>query len=323
MLLTGNKSKLQLGVETTFGTPATPTVELAFLSESLKEGREKKTEGVLVGSKGEPQSITTKISVEGGFSVLARPDDIGFIIAGALGKEGTVATQGTSGHKHSFTAVETSESESLPSLTVLVDRIADVFEYAGCKIDNFKISGASGDFIKVDLNVFGQSEAGGASLATLTKSALKPFLFSGGKLTFGSTAVEITSCELDYKNNLKNDIQTNLTGLYVYEQQPGERQIILNCEMLFNDESLAQYASYFKTDTLFGIELEFISTETIETGLYYSMKIIIPSAQIVGTDFSVKGKDVLKHSFEIKAVDDGTNELITVELVNKRSSKYI
>lgn len=323
MILTGNKAKLQIGKETTFAAEATPTVEYAFLSEGIKENREKKSEGVLISSKGEPQNITTKISVEGSFGVLARPDDIGHIIGGALGAEATVKTIGTSGYEHTFTAIATGETDSLPSYTIVIDRIADIFQYIGCKIESFKLSGAAGDFIKVDVNIVGQAEEVGAETASLTKSTLKPFLFSGGSLTFGSTEVEITSVDLEYKNGLKNDIQTNITGLYVYEPQPSERQISINCEMLFDDTSLEQYASYYKTDTTFALELEFVSSEEIETGLAYSMKITIPAVQIVGTDFNVKGKDTLKHIFEIKAVDNGTNELITIVLINKKNTKYV
>lgn len=323
MILTGNKARLQVGLEDAFGTLDTTTVEYAFLQESLKENREKKTEGVIVGCKGEPASVTTKIAVEGNISVLARPDDIGILLGAALGEEANVTTVGTAGKKHTFTAIETTESNSLPSLTILVDRIADIFGYSGCKIDELKLSSAAGDFVKVEVTLMGQAETGSQSLASLSRSALKPFLFSGGSLAFGCTEVEITSVDFSLKNSLDNSLQTNTTGLYPYEPQPAERQISISAELLFDDTSLAQYTAYYKTDTPFTLELSFTSEEEIETGLNYSLDIIIPAVQITGSDFNISGKDVLKHKFDLKAIDTITLELITVVLINKTSGKYI
>ncbi|MEM4260537.1 MAG: phage tail tube protein [Candidatus Woesearchaeota archaeon] len=322
-ILTGNKAKLQIGKETTWGTLVTTTQEYAFFSEDLKETREKKVEGVIVGAKGEPANYTTKIQVEGGFSCLARPDDIGYLIGGALGAEGTVITQGTNGKKHTFTAIEMSESASLPSFSVKIDRVADIFGYSGFKIDELKLSGSAGDFVKVDVKGVGKNEEVGTTLASLSKSSRRPFKFTGGSLTFGTTDIEITSFDFNYKNNLQKDIQTNLTGLYTYEPQPAQRQITFNIETLFDDNSIEQYTDYYKTDNTFALELKFTSDEEIETGLNYSMTITISTCQITTSDFGVKGTEVLKHSFSLKAIDSISDELITVELVNTNASKYI
>jgi len=322
-ILTGNKAKLQIGKETTWGTLVTTTQEYAFFSEEFKETREKKVEGVIVGSKGEPANYTTKIQVEGGFSCLARADDIGYLLAGTLGSEGTITDVGTNGKKHTFTALEMSESSSLPSFTIKIDRIADKFAYSGFKIDELKLSGSAGDFVKVDVKGVGKDETTGTTLASLSKSSRRPFKFSGGTLKFGTTSIEITSFDFNYKNNLQKDIQTNLTGLYTYEPQPAQRQITLNIETIFDDNSLTQYTNYYKTDDTFALELEFESEEEIETGLNYSMKIIIPTIQITSSDFGVKGTDVLKHSFSLKAIDSISSELVTIELINTNANKYI
>lgn len=322
-ILTGNKAKLQIGKETTWGTLVTTTQEYAFFSEDFKETRDKKVEGVIVGSKGEPANYTTKVQVEGGFSCLARPDDVGYLLGGALGSEGTVETAGTSGKKHTFTAIDIDETTDLPSFSVKIDRIADIFGYSGFKIDELKLSASAGDFIKLDVKGVGKSESVGQTLASLTKSTRRPFKFSGGTLKFDTTSIEITSFDFDYKNNLQKDIQTNQTGLYTYEPNPAQRQITMSIETLFNDASMTQYSDYYKTDDTFAIELEFTSDEEIETGLNYSMTITIPVAQITSSDFGVKGTEALKHSFSLKAIDSISSELITIELVNTNASKYI
>lgn len=322
-ILTGNNAKLQVGVELAYGTPVDAVQEYAFFSESFKEEREKKTEGVIIGSKGEPANYTTKIQTKGEFSCLARPDDIGYILGAALGEEAAVTTVGTTGKKHTFTAIDMAESASLPSLTVVIDRIADIFTYSGVKIDNMTLDASAGEMVKLTVSCIGKDEEGGGEIQTLTKSALKPFLFSGGIVKFASTSIEVTSVNFEYANNLQADIQTNLTGQYIYEPQPGERAITIKVDTLFNDESLSQYTSYYKNDTTFALELKFQSTETIETGLYYSLTISIPVCQITTSDFSVSGKDTLKHSFTLKAIDSVTSELITIELVNKNGETYI
>jgi len=324
-MLTGNKAKLQVAKETTFGTkPISMTNQLQFFSENFKEKREKKSEGVITGAKGETASYTTKIVVDGGFSCLVRPDDAGLLFAAALGTEGEVTDVGTNGKKHTFTALDMIESASLPSLSVIVDRIANTFTYTGCKINELKLSSTAGDFVKVDVGMIGKSEALGDTLTTLTPSVRRAFKFFGGSLKIGgNTVADLTKIDFSYNNNLQADIQTNSSGLYVVEPQPAQRQISIDVDALFSDNTITQYVNNFKADTQFSLEINFTSDEEIETGLNYSLKITIPAAQIVDSDFGISGTDTLKHNFKFKAIDSIASELITIELVNTNASKYI
>lgn len=326
-MITGNSAKLQIGVESTYGTAATTTQEIQFVSESLRKNLNKKDEGVLTGGRATSKVATLAKSTGGNINFLARPDDIGYILGCLLGVEATPATisPSTTAYKHTFTALDVTDSDRLPSLTVKIDRINDVFVYDGVKIDSVAFSAQPEDFLKLDVSLFGKSEAGGGTLASLTPSTLKAFRFAWGSLTYNSdTVADITSIKLNYNNNLVKNIQTTGTGYYYYEPDPAARDIQVELEALYTGD-IDDFNTAYSDDSLAKLVLTFTSEEEADTGnkIKYKLIFTLPNVQITDYYANVGGADAIKAQIKAKAVENGTDELITVELHNKRSTKYI
>lgn len=326
-MITGNSAKLQIGVESTYGTAVTTTQEIQFISESLRRNLNKKDEGVLTGGRATSKVATLSKSTGGNISILARPDDIGYILGCLLGVESTptLINPSTTAYKHTYKALNVTDSDRLPSLTVKIDRINDTFVYDGVKIDSVAFSAQPEDFLKLDVVLFGQAEAGSGSLASLSPSTLKAFRFAWGSLTYkNNTVADITSIKLNYNNNLVKNIQTTGSGYYYYEPDPAARDIQVELEALYNAD-VTDFETAYSDDSLAKLVLTFTSEEEADTVNNIKYKLIFTLHNVQITDYSanVAGADAIKAQIKAKAVENGTDELITVELHNKRSTKYI
>lgn len=326
-MITGNNAKLQIGVESTYGTAVTTTQEIQFISESLRRNLNKKDEGVLTGGRATSKVATLSKSTGGNISILARPDDIGYLLGCLLGVEGTPAqiSPSTTAYKHTFTALDVADDSRLPSLTAKIDRINDIFVYNGVKIDSISFSAQPEDFLKLDVSLFGQAEAGSGSLATLSPSTLKAFRFAWGSLSYNSgTIADITSIKLNYNNNLVKNVQTTGSGYYFYEPDPAARDIQVELEALYNTD-VADFETAYGDDSLAELVLTFTSEEEADdaNNIPYKLTITLPNVQITDCVANISSPDAVKAQIKAKAVEDGTDELITVELQNLRSTAYI
>lgn len=324
-MVNGNSVVLQLGKETTYGTAATPDEQIKISSESLKEVYNKIDEGLAVGGRGAGMVATMGIGVEGSFSTLLRPD-MGKLLAATLGTEADVVAS-TVGHLHTFTAVE--PEGSLPSLTAIVDRKVEKFSYSGLKVASLSLSADAGGYVTADVSFNGKKETSGATLQTLTPSALKAFKFAGGKAYIDDVAIaDVTSMSLEINNNLDAQIQTTDTGVYYKEPAVGVREITSNLSMIYSASAESVRNSLYKTDNTFALKLEFTSDEEMvdsdddEKKEAYKMTILLPCCQMDDANANMGGLETLMQDISVRVCDNLDDELITVLLINAKETKY-
>ena len=324
-MINGNSLILQFGKEPSYATLANPERQIKVASEGFKATYNKKDEGLLTSSRsGTGRKEVMSVKSEGSISTLARPDDTGLFLFGGLGVEEAVESVGTKAYKHTFHAIGTGENDKLPSLSAFVDRKVDVFTYNGLKIESFSFSASPEDYLKLDVNFVGKEEAyNGTMSKTLTPSPLKAFKFRHGKVKIaGAEIADITSIKFDYQNSLDSSTQTTGTGLYFLEPQVGGRNIKTDLEMLYTSDSEGIRKNYYKTDADVAIELTFTSDELIEDDIPYSLKITIPCNQCPDSTANFGSAETIKHTMSFEAFENGTDELITVELINGYANKY-
>lgn len=322
-MINGNSLILQFGNEKSYGTLGTSERQIKVSSESFKPTYNKKDEGLLTGGKAAGRKETMSLKVDGSVSTLGRPDDLGMFLKAGLGVEKDVSAVGDSSYKHTFNAIGTAITDSLPSLCAYVDRKTDVFTYSGLKIDSFSFSAEPEDYLKLDLTFVGRDEGTGGTLGDLTTSPLKAFKFRHGKVKIAGVVVaDITSIKWSYENALDSSTQTTDTGLYFKEPECGTRSIKTDVEMLYTKGTEELRKNYYKTDAEVSLELDFTSDELIEAGVPYSLKITIPANQVSEASANFGGAETIKQSMSFDAVENGTDELIIVELVNGRQEAY-
>lgn len=324
-IIAGRDAKLQIGVETTWGTAVTPTAEVAFNSEDLRLNLGYISEDALVGAKTQGQMDIGSEKVEGGFQFIAKPDDyFGIILAAALGDEATAAQVDTStAYDHVFTPLAGGTSSSLPKITAVIDRKTGVFEYSSCKINSLELNAQKGDYLRGTVAVIGYDEGSG-SLETLTAPTTKAFKFSHGSITIDGTPYdEIEGVSFSYNNNLENDLQTLGSGANMAEIEPQAREISVSLEVLDSSDLSTMRDNKFKAGATADVVLTFESTETIEAGYYYTLTIDMPLCYVTEDNPTVSGPERLRHSVSLTATEDSSNEAVTVTLRDDESGEYL
>ena len=322
--ISGNSAKVQIGLESsdTYGTLAVMQRQIKIASEDFKYTPSKKQEGVLTGLIGAAAFQTMGKRTENSLSFLARPDDLGIFLKALLGVEAVSTASGIT--THTFTPIGNGLTDYLPSLSFLIDKKADVFGYTGCKINSLSFSTAAEDFLNVEAEIFGKDELTGQSLSTsISPSPLKAFVFNGGSVKLGgSVMADITSISFNYTNNLENTLQTTSTGLYYKEPQPNLREITCDLEMLYSTEAESFRNSFFKTDDIVSLELNFISSEMAVSSTPYSLVVTIPATQVTECSNAVGDANSIKQSASLTGIDNGINPVCSWVLKNTYASAY-
>lgn len=324
-IIAGRDAKLQIGVETTWGTAVTPTAEVAFNSEDLRLNLGYISEDALVGAKTQGQMDIGSEKVEGGFQFIAKPDDyFGIILAAALGSEATAAqVDTTTAYDHVFTPLAGGTSSSLPHITAVVDRKTGVFGYSSCKINSLELSAQKGDYLRGTVSVVGYDEVSDA-LESLTAPTTKAFKFSHGSITIDGTPYdEIEGVSWSYNNNLENDLQTLGSGANMAEIEPQAREITVSLDVLDSSDLDTMRTNKFKAGSTADVVLTFESDETIEAGYYYTLTLDMPLCYITEDNPTVSGPERLRHSISLTATEDASNEAVTVTLRDDSSSDYL
>lgn len=324
-IISGRDSKLQIGLESTWGTAIAPTAEVPFTSESLSYLPNYIEEDALVGAKTSGRMDVSGIKVEGDVSFIVKPSDaLGLILGATLGEEATATQVDTSTvYDHVFTPIASGSANSLPHLTVVVDRKVAVKGYTSCKVDSLSLEASVNDYLRGTISLRGYDEESD-SLETLTGPTTKAFQFKDGSITVdGSDYADITSISLNYSNNLENDLYTLGSGDYMSEIEPQAREITAQFETLYSSATESTRENKFKAGSTAAIVLTFESSENIEAGYPYQLVVNMPLAYITEANPQVGGPDRITQSLSVRATEDASNEAITITLRDDSDTEYL
>lgn len=325
MNYSGNDTKLQIGLETTYGTEVTPSVQLEFLSESLHQVNTSVESEALVGAVTTPYFNVVGKKVEGDCSIEVHPDKIGEILYAALGVEAEPTVVDTGVYSHAFTAV--SGGTSLPSITAVVDKKADVFTYTGLKVDSFSLETDPGSLLTSTVSFVGQKELLTGEIQSLSVSTINPWDFNHMKVYFGTAGSvattnidEATSFSFNYSNNLENDLYVADGTQYMTEIDYQKRDITFDIETLYNTSTNAYRENNYKTGDKLSVRVEFTHDAEIVAGFPYKLTIDILNAVITEAPNDISGPERLRIPLSFRALEVGSDEAITITLVDDNPS---
>jgi hypothetical protein len=205
--------------ETTYGTtPGGVTEGFVFASESVrKQAVIIEREGIR-GTRSHVSDDTRQgpYRVAGNVVLEPTPADLAIWLPRILGGTPTSGTYPL--------------ADTLPSFTLSIDRVAQVFNYAGCKVNRATFQGSKGGLVRLSLDIVGQSEtiAGAGTFPALSPSTEQgPYIFSGDPtLTLNGVVREVADFELVIDNRLVIDRFMNT--LTVVNLPEGDRTVTLN-----------------------------------------------------------------------------------------------
>lgn len=324
-MVTGQGAALQVGQETTWGTPVSPSVAINFTSENFALNVERAEEDTLVGGATSREMDIMKKSVSFDFSQLAKPENVGFIIGNALGVEAAVSGDSTV-KTHTFTMLKPSVNASLPSFTAIVNRHIAKKAYSGCKIGSLEFSCQAGDYMRLNVSGIGKDESNGASLFDdeLEIPALKAFRFAGGYCSFdGVEFGDVRSVSVSINNNLDDGEQTLSSGYFGTESEPQKREVTVSIDSFYNNATETVRQEKYKTEEKVAVVLKFESPSEISSGNKYELEIQMPLVVINDCSPSIGGTEKIALTIGGVATESEDDEAITVILKDSKATKYI
>ncbi len=158
-MLSGQDTKLQLGISSTWGTPTGATLRLPYLNESFTFVPNYKEQEALVGKKTVSGMDIMSKKASGGFSTYIGPDEIGVLLYLCLGSEATPTTPGgTLPRNHVFTPLASGRDNYFPSATIEIDRLNEAARYVTMKVADWSLSAQVEDYLTLQINWIGYGE---------------------------------------------------------------------------------------------------------------------------------------------------------------------
>lgn len=320
-IIQGQGSKLQIGLETAWGTKVAPTVNIGYVSESMKWIPNYKEEDTLVGgiTTGRMDKFGSK--VEGDVNFIVHPENVGWLLWAHFGAEGTATASG-SAYTHAFTHVTAGTSNSLPKFTMVIDRIIAAHAFTSCKSDTLKLSAKVNDYLRATFSLRGYSETT-SSIVALSDSVTRGLKFHHGAVSIaGSATVDITSFDLTDSNGLDNDHYVMNGSAYMAEIEPNNRSITATAEVLYDTAQNAFRSSYFVAGTPCSVIVTFTSDEMAAGTDPYKLTITLPNCYITDASPTVSGPDRLRYTMALTATHQSSTTPITVTVQDGRATKY-
>lgn len=218
-------------VMTQFGvgdaSPVTQAMEA--ISATLKKTNTHHNSPGLRGTRSRRKERTrlVRTTVSGNIVMEPTPTEIDYLIEKILG--------GTSA------AGVTDVADTLPEFYINIDKVTKVCEYSGCRVGRAMIQAASGEPIRLTLDIEGEDETVGAagSFPALTLPTDNIFVCSDITLTLEGASRQFNQATLTIDNFLLADLWRN--SLTRPEIEPGDRQVQLTVEAPYSSNNSALY----------------------------------------------------------------------------------
>lgn len=213
--------------------------------------------------------------------------------------------------------------------------------YTGCKIPSWEFSCSDGELARLSCSVVGQNESTAIGLASASfPNPNGVFSFAdtgtatGGVFTLGGTATTaagrttiaggtavaslVTGITIRGETPMKDDRYGLGTG--GLRGEPIENGIPTITGTLETEYySKAELYDLFVANTTTALQLDFAHGDA-GTSNPYRLSFVLPAIKLKTGAVPVDGPDVIGQSVEFEAMDDGTNPVIQVELVNKQQT---
>mgnify|MGYP001579047972 CR=1 FL=1 len=218
--------------------PDTGNVTESYEIEAESVGMQQE-EIAIYGIRGTRSRITERVidgrrQVGGSITLAPQPGELRKLLPRILGGAETPVS-----NTHFTYAL----AETLPSFALMIDRIAKVFTYATCYVDSASFSSATGQALRLALQIEALAESVGAAgtFPAISVSDDQPFVFHQGTLTLGGTAYEMMGVEVTLNNMLKKDRFVNSqTRTHL---PPTDRQVSVRCTVPYTADTVGLYNS--------------------------------------------------------------------------------
>lgn len=204
---TGLAAQLGLGVESTWGTYATPTRFLEFVDESMTMDIERLiSAGIRAGQRvtRSDRWAAGRRTIGGDLTLETQTTGIGLLLQHAFGGLSTV-NPSAGVYEHTFTPGNLPVGLTVQLGRPSIDGTVRPFSYLGCRVTDFEITGEADEIGRLAVSLAGRDETTAQSLAAPTFPANDLLTFVEASITLGGAALPSRSFTLSGSNGLVVD----------------------------------------------------------------------------------------------------------------------
>lgn len=341
--LVGNLSYLAVGREITFGTYATCTAGLNFLSASLKTTKDVKILEEIQTSRTNSNAIGLGKTIEGEAEFYFSPINAAcnYLLHNAFGggaissATATGETVGGAGFTHTVSINNFLTTYSSLSFNHRKGQATDgkIFEYHGMRVNEFTLSAELDEALKCSISMIGKdstvtsNDVSGA-LSTLTQN---PLSFVNGRFSIETAVASLTttsywcvqSFEFKVANNINSDAGSRCIGSDVVQVLPaGMASFELKATVRF--DTTTAFSAMVAGTRLVG-EFEFLGNTMTSSVAREGLKLTMPYLLIADAgDPEIGGpNEVLTSEITFKILRDPTSTGYAVKaFVTNNTSTY-
>ncbi|KKL49512.1 hypothetical protein LCGC14_2314790 [marine sediment metagenome] len=324
----GISAQLGIAIESTYGTYAAPTKFVVFNNESIVQTIERiespgigRTTNVMSVDHWTPGQQENKGTIE--IDVLTK----GFNIIWEQMFGASVTTQ-PGGATATYDTTHTITDLMGTSGTWQIGRpdsssTVQPFSYVGTKVTEWELSQAVNEFLKLTVTLDAKEEKTDQALgASSYASGAKPLPFTGSTITIDGNSYILRSVSIKGVNGAEEDRFQLGAATKLEIIQEAHREITAEFELEFS--SLVAYNLF--RNAVSGSEVEvvirFQAGTAIESSLFPFVRVTLPACRFDRGGPSVGGPERLIHTLTCKALNDGTNEPITLVYRSTDSDTY-
>jgi len=331
----GSQAQLGYKVETTYGAAA---VVDSFLPTVPPIGLKPRV-GMMSSAARVPGRISRLISSdvhydeggEGTLTLEATQADMLEFLRWAIGDAPTSAAQGgTAAYLHTFEKNLAAAAMSIAGTAMTIQTgvpmrggAVEPFTFSGCKCMSWGLNCSPGEIAQLEFTIDAQSAVHTVDLATPTYPAKHaPFSWRDAAVVkrAGTALPGVNSVAFTAENGLTGSDRKQFDGTAKYAEPKlsGEPSATLALEI--EPSNLALTYDDWASNTGRAWIVEFVSPTAAAAGYYYTFRITIPDGYIQGEPPEVNSEELLTHSLNIQANDNGTDPLYKVEVISLEAS---
>lgn len=193
-------------------------------------------------------------------------------------------------------------AETLQAFGVLIDRVAQEFEYTDCYVNKATIRGREGQLIEMELEIWGATEETGTAAPAVeidVSAASAPYSFCQGTLTIDSTEYTMIDFEIVIDNMLARRFGNSCTATSI---TPQDREVLVTVTVPLT--SVEEAALYDFAHAGLAGSIALTGTNISTTFSFANLKVMTESPV-------VSGKTEITMKLPMKAYKSSTtNELV-------------
>lgn len=316
-LRSGLAAQLGIGVESTVGTAVTPSRFYPFNDESLALTIERiESEGLRAGDRVMRSSrwVSGQRTVEGSFSMDLHAENSAILFKHLLG---AVTTTGSGPYTHTCVL---GDPHGL-GLTVEVGRpdvggTVRAFTYNGCKLTEAVLSNSVGELLTGEFTVSGKDETTGSVTSASYPASSELLSFTGATITLGGSSYDVTDITINVNTGL--NAERFYLGANTIKEQVAANMVEITADLTSEFSSLTEYNRVVNaTSAALVAKWE---GSVISGGVKRKIEVSLPACRFDGTTPNVGGPGIVEQQLTAKALDNGTDQPITITIVNSDSS---